>query len=93
MLDLVFALLAGVITIAAPCTLPMLPVLLGASVGQTGKARPVMIALGFELMHDWLWRTHAQLPRMDWFVVLAIPLGIIAAVRRGRAADLGVPSP
>ena len=49
MLDLVLALLAGVITIAAPCTLPMLPILLGASVGQTSKARPVMIALGFVL--------------------------------------------
>jgi cytochrome c biogenesis protein CcdA len=47
MLNLVLALLAGVVTIAAPCTLPMLPVLLGASVGQTGKARPAMIALGF----------------------------------------------
>ncbi|MCP4619298.1 MAG: cytochrome c biogenesis protein CcdA [Bradyrhizobium sp.] len=47
MLNLLLALLAGVITIAAPCTLPMLPILLGASVGQTSKARPVMIALGF----------------------------------------------
>ena len=45
MLNLVLALLAGVITIAAPCTLPMLPILLGASVGQTSKARPVMIAV------------------------------------------------
>ena len=49
MLDLALALLAGVITVAAPCTLPMLPVLLGASVGQTSKARPVTIALGFVL--------------------------------------------
>ena len=47
MLNLVLALLAGVVTIAAPCTLPMLPILLGASVGQTGKVRPAMIALGF----------------------------------------------
>jgi len=47
MLNLVIALLAGVVTVAAPCTLPMLPILLGASVGQTGKARPAMIALGF----------------------------------------------
>jgi cytochrome c-type biogenesis protein len=47
MLNLVLALLAGVVTIAAPCTLPMLPILLGASVGQTGKARPATIALGF----------------------------------------------
>ena len=38
MLNLVLALLAGIVTIAAPCTLPMLPILLGASVGQTGKA-------------------------------------------------------
>ena len=47
MLNLVFALLAGVVTVAAPCTLPMLPILLGASIGQTGKIRPAMIALGF----------------------------------------------
>src|SRR2546423_1701873 len=47
MLNLVLALLAGVVTVAAPCTLPMLPILLGASVGQTGKIRPAMIALGF----------------------------------------------
>jgi cytochrome c biogenesis protein CcdA len=47
MFNLVLALLAGVVTIAAPCTLPVLPILLGGSVGQTGKARPAMIALGF----------------------------------------------
>ena len=47
MLNLALALLAGVVTIAAPCTLPMLPILLGASVGQTGKLRPAMIAAGF----------------------------------------------
>ena len=38
MLTLVLALLAGVVTVAAPCMLPMLPILLGASVGQAGKA-------------------------------------------------------
>ncbi len=47
MLSLALALLAGVVTVAAPCTLPMLPILLGVSIGQTGKARPAMIALGF----------------------------------------------
>ena len=47
MLNLVLALLAGVVTVAAPCTLPVLPILLGASVGQVSKARPAMIALGF----------------------------------------------
>jgi cytochrome c biogenesis protein CcdA len=47
MLDLIFAVLAGVLTIAAPCTLPMLPILLGASIGRSSQLRPVMIALGF----------------------------------------------
>ena len=47
MLNLVLALLAGVVTIAAPCTLPMLPILLGASVGQRSTSRPAMIAFGF----------------------------------------------
>lgn len=45
--DLLLALLAGVVTIAAPCTLPVLPILLGASIGQRGRARPALIALGF----------------------------------------------
>ncbi len=49
MFNLVLALLAGVVTIAAPCTLPVLPILLGASVGHSSKARPAMIALGFVL--------------------------------------------
>ena len=49
MLNLVLALLAGIVTVAAPCTLPMLPILLGASVGHTNKARPAMIALGFTM--------------------------------------------
>jgi cytochrome c biogenesis protein CcdA len=47
MFNLFLALMAGVVTVAAPCTLPMLPILLGASVGQTGKLRPALIALGF----------------------------------------------
>ena len=47
MFSLVVALLAGMVTIAAPCTLPMLPILLGASMGQSGKLRPAMIAFGF----------------------------------------------
>lgn len=47
MLELPFAILAGVLTIAAPCTLPMLPILLGASIGRSSHLRPAMIALGF----------------------------------------------
>ncbi|SPP99283.1 MULTISPECIES: cytochrome c biogenesis CcdA family protein [Bradyrhizobium] len=47
MLALIFAVLAGILTIAAPCTLPVLPILLGASIGRAGHLRPAMIALGF----------------------------------------------
>ena len=47
MVTFLFALLAGIVTVAAPCTLPVLPVLFGASIGQKSKARPVFIALGF----------------------------------------------
>ena len=45
--DIGFAFLAGVLTIAAPCILPMLPILLGASIGQRSALRPVWIVLGF----------------------------------------------
>ena len=45
MSELVLALLAGILTIAAPCTLPVLPILLGASIGQCAGARPAFIAL------------------------------------------------
>ncbi len=47
MLTVFFALLAGILTVAAPCTLPVLPILLGASVGQSGRLRPLFITLGF----------------------------------------------
>jgi cytochrome c-type biogenesis protein len=47
MTDLTFALFAGMLTIVAPCTLPVLPILLGASIGQRAGARPALIAAGF----------------------------------------------
>lgn len=47
MLNAILALFAGIATIAAPCTLPVLPILLGASVGATNRLRPAAIALGF----------------------------------------------
>lgn len=49
MMDPILAVLAGMVTVAAPCVLPMLPVVLGASVGQRARTRPVFIALGFAL--------------------------------------------
>jgi cytochrome c biogenesis protein CcdA len=64
MFNLVLALLAGILTVAAPCTLPMLPILLGASVGHTSRSRPAFIALGFvtsfsavALLLSWLTRS------------------------------------
>ena len=47
MLAVLFALLAGILTITAPCSLPVLPILLGSSIGQTSRTRPALIALGF----------------------------------------------
>ena len=47
MFNLLLAGLAGIVTIAAPCTLPVLPILLGASISQTSRLRPVFIAAGF----------------------------------------------
>jgi cytochrome c biogenesis protein CcdA/thiol-disulfide isomerase/thioredoxin len=49
MLEIFLALIAGVLTIAAPCILLPLPILLGSSVGQTSKTRPLFITLGFVL--------------------------------------------
>ena len=47
MVDLPLAFSAGLLTIAAPCILPMLPILLGASVQEGSRLRPFCIALGF----------------------------------------------
>jgi len=47
MLQIIFAFLGGVLTVAAPCILPILPILLGSSVGQKNKLRPLFIVLGF----------------------------------------------
>ncbi|MGM9427855.1 cytochrome c biogenesis CcdA family protein [Hydrogenophaga sp. MI9] len=40
---------AGLLTVAAPCVLPLLPVVLGVSAAGGPGARPVFIALGFAL--------------------------------------------
>jgi cytochrome c-type biogenesis protein len=43
------ALLAGVLTIASPCILPIMPILLGTSVERPSKVRPLFIIAGFIL--------------------------------------------
>lgn len=47
MIQLLLALLAGCATIASPCVLPMLPILLSSAIGASGRARPLLIVLGF----------------------------------------------
>ena len=52
-LETPFALLAGLLTIASPCVLPVLPILLGSAVTEPGKSpnrtRPLFIIAGFIL--------------------------------------------
>lgn len=48
-IDPPIALLAGVSTIASPCVLPLLPVVLGSSVERAGRLRPLFIVAGFVL--------------------------------------------
>ncbi|WP_265921312.1 cytochrome c biogenesis CcdA family protein [Cupriavidus nantongensis] len=47
MIDAYLAFASGVLTIASPCVLPVLPMLLGASLGEASRLRPLAIALGF----------------------------------------------
>lgn len=69
--------------------LPFAGALAGAM--PTFVAAGLMIALGVELVHDWLWKSRRQLPRMEWLVVLAIPLGMIAfGFIGGMALGLGL---
>lgn len=49
MLQFLFAFLAGVVTIAGPCILPLLPIILGTATVRAHKARPLFIILGFIL--------------------------------------------
>ncbi|CAB3649235.1 cytochrome c biogenesis CcdA family protein [Achromobacter pestifer] len=43
------ALLAGMLTIASPCVLPLLPVLLGTSLERADRLRPLFVVSGFVL--------------------------------------------
>lgn len=48
---IIFAFIAGIVTILSPCILPILPIILSSSIGTTeiGKARPIGVVLGFIL--------------------------------------------
>jgi len=47
MIEIALAFAAGLLTVAAPCILPLLPVLLGASIGRQDRWRPLFLAAGF----------------------------------------------
>src|SRR3990167_2543436 len=46
---IVFAFLAGIVTILSPCILPVLPIILSSTVGgkESGKSRPIGVIIGF----------------------------------------------
>jgi cytochrome c biogenesis protein CcdA/thiol-disulfide isomerase/thioredoxin len=44
-----FAFLAGIVTILSPCILPVLPIILSSSVDASGKRRPFGVVVGFVL--------------------------------------------
>lgn len=49
MLQFLFAMLAGAVTLSGPCILPLLPIILGTSTVRAHKSRPIFIILGFVL--------------------------------------------
>jgi len=79
MVEILLAFAAGVATVAAPCVLPMLPIIVGAAIGQTSRARPIFIVLGFVLAFSSL----ALL-----FGTVADALGAAESVLRSGAAVL-----
>lgn len=46
---LIISFLAGVLTVLAPCVLPLLPVIIGGSVAGTRKSKPFIIALSLSI--------------------------------------------
>jgi cytochrome c-type biogenesis protein len=63
-LEPLLALLAGLFTIASPCVLPVMPMLLGSSVERPDRTRPLFIIGGFVVT----------------FAALALTLGAVSAV-------------
>jgi cytochrome c biogenesis protein CcdA/thiol-disulfide isomerase/thioredoxin len=48
---IVFAFLAGIVTVLSPCILPILPIILSSTIGgkNIGKSRPIGVVMGFIL--------------------------------------------
>ena len=49
MIEIALAFAAGLLTVAAPCILPLLPVLVGISIGRQDRWRPLFLVAGFIL--------------------------------------------
>lgn len=49
LLETPLALLAGLLTVASPCILPVMPILLGISANRPSRVRPIFIVTGFIL--------------------------------------------
>ena len=47
LLLIVFAFIAGIVTVLSPCILPLLPIILSSSVESSGKMRPLGVVTGF----------------------------------------------
>lgn len=46
---ILFAFIAGIVTVLSPCILPLLPIILSSSVDSSGKRRPLGVVTGFVL--------------------------------------------
>lgn len=86
MVTAVLSLLAGVLSVLAPCVLPFLPVIVGGSVGTGSRRRPYLIAVGLTvslLVFTLLLKATTVLIDVDpmvWSIVsggLVIALGIV----------------
>lgn len=60
---LIFAFLAGLVTVLSPCILPVLPILLAAGVGQ-GRYRPIGIIIGLILSFSFFTLTLTSLVQL-----------------------------
>lgn len=81
---IVFAFLAGVVTILSPCILPVLPIIL-SSVGTTSKSRPIGVVLGFVLSFTFFTLFLSSLVRLtgipaDTFRLLSIGILFIGGL-------------
>lgn len=87
MLLILFAFLAGVVTILSPCTLPVLPALLAVGVGE-GRLKPLGMAVGFAfsftvftLIASWLVSTLGLPPNfMRGFAVVVLILAGLSLI-------------